>query len=77
MSLDNKFNNQLSSQKYDAYNIQFDCLKEVIDHFEAKNGRTSDFGFYYMKYFARACEITTAQEINSLVDEILLTVHKP
>lgn len=46
---------QLSAQKYDAKNIQFDCLKEVIDHFEGKNGRMSDFGFFYVKYFARAC----------------------
>lgn len=55
LSLNEKFNGQLTLQKYDAYNIQFDCLKEVIEHFEAKNGRTSDYGFYYIKYFARAC----------------------
>lgn len=56
---DDEFGVNLSIQKYDAYNINFDCLKEVIDHFEAKNGRTSDFGFYYMKYIARACEIAS------------------
>jgi hypothetical protein len=29
-------NGHLSYQKYDAYNIRFDCLKSVIDNFEAQ-----------------------------------------
>lgn len=33
MRLDDEFSSQLTSQKYDAYNINFDCLRSVIDYF--------------------------------------------
>lgn len=52
---DTSFGNQLSVIKYDAKNIRFDCLKEVIDNFEVKKGRFTDYGFGYIKFIARAC----------------------
>lgn len=42
---------------YDPKNIQYDCLKESIDHFEGKHGKLSDYGLKYIAYFARACEL--------------------
>lgn len=33
MSLDDKFEGLLTTQKYDPYNIDFDCLRGVIDYF--------------------------------------------
>lgn len=50
-------------KKYDAKNINFDCLKEVIDSFEAQKGRFTDFGFGKIKYIARACEIAPTEEV--------------
>lgn len=41
---------------YDAYNINFECLKTSIDAFEAKYERFSDYGLGYIKYIAHACE---------------------
>ena len=50
-------------EKYDAKNINFDCLKEVIDSFEAQKGRFTDYGFGKIKYIARACEIASTEEV--------------
>ena len=66
--LNYSFNSQLSDREYDAKNIQFDCLKETIDHFEVKNGRTSDYGFIYMKYLVKACESSSAELIKEKLD---------
>ena len=49
--------------KYDAKKINFDCLKEVIDSFEAQKGRFTDFGFGKIKFIARACEIASTEEV--------------
>ncbi len=58
----------MTNKKYDPKNIQFDCLKESIDQFEARNGRTSDYGFIYMQYIARACEIASTDEVKAKID---------
>ena len=50
-------------EKYDAKNINFECLKEVIDTFETQKGRFADYGFGKIKYIARACEIASTQEV--------------
>jgi hypothetical protein len=50
-------------EEYDAKKINFECLKEVIDSFEAQKGRFTDYGFGKIKYIARACEIATTEEV--------------
>lgn len=48
------------SGHYDPKNINFDCLRESIDFYEAKCGRFSDYGLGYIKYIAQACETNKA-----------------
>lgn len=43
--------------EYNAKEINFDCLRESIDSFEAKCGKFSDYGLGYIKYIAHACEL--------------------
>ena len=57
------FNDQITgiaNKKYDANKINFECLKESIDHFESKHGRFSDYGLGKIKFLARACELVSA-----------------
>ena len=49
------------NKKYDAYNINFECLKQSIDYFESKQGKFSDFGLMYISKLARACEIISIE----------------
>jgi hypothetical protein len=58
----------LSIVKYDPKKIDFDCLKEVIDTFEAQKGRFTDYGFGYIKYIARACEISSTETIKEMLN---------
>ncbi len=51
------FGQQIEAKSYDATNIQYECLKESIDHFESIHGKLSDYGLKYIAHFARACEI--------------------
>lgn len=67
------FERKLNSQ-YDAYNIQFDCLKASIDHFEGKHGRLSDYGLKYIAHFARACEISSHETIKERINASLLKI---
>lgn len=74
--MNNQFEGKLQFPKYDPANIQFDCLKATIDSFEAKHGRFSDYGFSYIKFLARACEIAKTEEIISVMDSIEVKIIK-
>jgi hypothetical protein len=41
---------------YDSENINFPCLREVMDTYEQKCGRLSDYALQYVKNFVEACE---------------------
>jgi hypothetical protein len=58
-------------EKYDAKNINFECLKEVIDTFETQKGRFTDYGFGKIKYIARACEIASTQEVKEKLNNAI------
>lgn len=58
-------------EKYDAKNINFECLKEVIDTFEAQKGRFTDYGFGKIKYIARACEIASSEEVKEELNKAI------
>lgn len=55
------------SGNYNPYSINFDCLRETMDFFEQKCGRLSDYGLYYVKYFAEACENISPFTIQSTI----------
>ncbi len=40
---------------YDTANINFSCLREVIDTYEQRCGKLSDYGLMYVKNFVEAC----------------------
>lgn len=52
---------------YDSANINFNCLREVIDSYELKCGKISDYGLMYVKNFVEACEkYDTPKVVSSL-----------
>lgn len=52
-----RFDEKLSlTGAYDSADIKFDCLRAVIDNYEEKCGKFSDYGLQYVKNFAEACE---------------------
>ena len=51
------------SGQYDAYNINFDCLRATVDGYETKCGKFTDYGLDYIKYLAHACESKQAETI--------------
>jgi hypothetical protein len=54
----NKFAASLSiNGNYDAKEINFECLRESINSYEAKCGKFSDYGLGYIKYIAQACQV--------------------
>jgi hypothetical protein len=66
------FENGVFAHKYDAKNINFDCLKESIDTFEGKHGRLSDYGLKYIAHFARACEVDTTESIKGRIHAAIM-----
>lgn len=66
------FEKGVFTQKYDAKNINFDCLKESIDTFEGKHGRLSDYGLKYIAHFARACEVDTTESIKEKIHAAIM-----
>ena len=56
------------SGTYDPYNINHDCMREVISNFEGKCGRLSDYGLIYVKYFAEACQTFGPSVISSTIE---------
>lgn len=48
---------------YSVKNINFDCLRSIMDSYEEKCGRLSDYGLTYVKYFVEACEDYPAHAI--------------
>jgi hypothetical protein len=65
------FAGKIEAKLYDPSNIQFDCLKDSIDHYESKHGKFSDYGLKYIAYFARACEIELSSTIKGRIDSSL------
>lgn len=52
---------------YDSANINFNCLRDVIDNYEQKCGKLSDYGLMYVKNFVEACEkYETSKVISTL-----------
>lgn len=52
-----QFDTQLElNGSYDSANINFSCLRDVIDSYEQKCGKLSDYGLMYVKNFVEACE---------------------
>jgi len=41
---------------YNAKEINFECLRNSIDNYEAKCGKFSDYGLGKIKFIAHACE---------------------
>jgi hypothetical protein len=40
---------------HEVENINFDCLKNVVESYEEKCGKFSDYGLKFVRNFARAC----------------------
>lgn len=53
--------------EYDLHNIHFDCMRDVMESYEQKCGRLSDYGLIYTKYFAEACEANSSTKIMASV----------
>jgi hypothetical protein len=51
--------------KYEAEQINFDCLRPTMEAYEKQCGRLSDYGLIYVKYFAEACAILPYAQIIS------------
>jgi hypothetical protein len=49
--------------EYDSANINFECLRTVIDTHEQKCGKFSDYGLQFVKNMAEACEKHEAQKV--------------
>lgn len=62
-SIFDKFNDALALEgDHEVENINFDCLKHVVETYEAKCGKFSDYGLKFVRNFARACEIYSSEE---------------
>lgn len=52
------FDNSLAiNGEHDVENINFECLRTVVDNYEMRCGKFSDYGLKFVRNFARACEI--------------------
>jgi legumain len=49
--------------KYDSANIEFECLRTVVDSHEQQCGRLSDYGLQFVKNMAEACEKHEVQTV--------------
>lgn len=53
---------------YNPYNINHECLRETMEIFQQKCGRFSDYGLFYVKFLAEACESVSSSAIESIID---------
>ena len=52
---------------YDAYKIQFQCMREVLGNLEERCGRLTDYGLIYVKYIAEGCETMSSHAIQGMI----------
>lgn len=53
---------------YDVATIDFDCLKESIDYFEARCGKMSEYAYQYVKLLAESCEKRGLSKLLPIID---------
>lgn len=53
----------LIDTKHEVENINFECLKSVVDGYEARCGKFSDYGLKFVRNFANACELYSSSEL--------------
>ena len=53
---------------YDVANINFDCLKDSMNYFEARCGKMSEYAYQYVKLFVESCEKHGMSKLLPIVD---------
>lgn len=63
------FNTDLKlNGEFDSANIDFECLREVVDSHEQQCGRLSDYGLQFVKNMAEACEKHEVQTVLETIE---------